>query len=85
MRRPRNPVPPNTVTVRSFVAAMDQFRQFMSELSQPFRSRERNASRRPSVTWATDEAEIIDLPALPLRRSAPAQCSPGEPPMTMTS
>ena len=37
MRRPKNPVPPNTATVRSFVAAMDQFRQFMSELSQPFR------------------------------------------------
>jgi len=31
-RLPRNPVPPNTVTVRPFVAAMTQIRQFMSEL-----------------------------------------------------
>ena len=31
MRRPKNPVPPNTVTVRFFVAAVDQFRQVMSE------------------------------------------------------
>src|ERR1017187_6308419 len=29
MRRPRKPVPPNTVTVRPFVATMIQFRQFM--------------------------------------------------------
>src|SRR5258708_4679041 len=29
MRRPRKPVPPNTVTVRSFVAAMVQIRQLM--------------------------------------------------------
>jgi hypothetical protein len=32
MRRPRNPVPPNTVTVRPFVATITQIRQFMSEL-----------------------------------------------------
>jgi hypothetical protein len=29
MRRPRKPVPPNTVTMRSFVATMIQIRQFM--------------------------------------------------------
>src|ERR1700730_5607410 len=29
MRRPRKPVPPNTVTVRSFVATMIQIRQLM--------------------------------------------------------
>src|SRR6266480_53810 len=32
MRRPRNPVPPNTVTVRPFVVTITQIRQFMSEL-----------------------------------------------------
>lgn len=32
MRRPRKPVPPNTVTVRSFVATMTQIRQFMLKL-----------------------------------------------------
>ena len=32
MRRPRKPVPPNTVTVRPFVATMIQIRQCMSEL-----------------------------------------------------
>src|SRR2546429_6367426 len=32
MRRPRNPVPPNTVTVQPFVATITQIRQFMSEL-----------------------------------------------------
>jgi hypothetical protein len=31
MRRPRKPVPPNTVTVRPLVAAMLQTCQFMSE------------------------------------------------------
>jgi hypothetical protein len=32
MRWPRNPVPPNTVTVRPFVTTITQIRQFMSEL-----------------------------------------------------
>jgi hypothetical protein len=32
MRRPRKPVPPNTVTVRPFVATTTQIRLFMSEL-----------------------------------------------------
>ena len=32
MRRPRKPVPPNTVTVRLFVATMTQIRQFTSEV-----------------------------------------------------
>src|SRR4029450_4852323 len=32
MRRPRNPVPPNTAMVRPFVATITQIRQFMSEL-----------------------------------------------------
>src|SRR5438552_7136269 len=32
MRRPRNPVPPNTVMVRPFVATITQVRQFTSEL-----------------------------------------------------
>jgi hypothetical protein len=30
MRRPRKPVPPNTVTVRPFVATMTQIGQFIS-------------------------------------------------------
>ena len=34
MRRPRNPVPPNTVTMRSFVA-MTQTRQFVPKLLMP--------------------------------------------------
>jgi hypothetical protein len=43
MRRPRKPVPPNTVTVRPFVATMIQIRQFLSwlltvEVEGPIRS-----------------------------------------------
>ncbi|WP_164987778.1 hypothetical protein [Bradyrhizobium betae] len=32
IRRPRNPVPPNTVAVRPLVATISQTRQFMSAL-----------------------------------------------------
>ena len=55
MRRPRKPVPPNTVTVRPFVATMIQIRQFMSELSlleveEPIRAIEKSLAMMKSST-----------------------------------
>src|SRR5687768_11393375 len=43
-RRPRNPVPPNTATVYSLVAAMAQIRQLRSELLISC------VAKKPSVT-----------------------------------
>src|SRR5437762_13698101 len=54
MRRPRKPVPPNTVTVRPFVTTMTQIRQFMCSVSllggEPIRAIEQSFAMMKSFT-----------------------------------
>jgi hypothetical protein len=59
MRRPRKPVPPNTVTVRPFVATMTQTRQFMSELRMLFVEEPIRRSSNRSILSATMKVVLM--------------------------
>src|SRR6202011_3473689 len=60
MRRPRKPVPPNTVTVRSFVATMIQIRQLMWDRTAV---RMRGATRRHTLRVDVEGQEYQRLVA----------------------
>src|SRR6185503_15838460 len=69
-RRPRKPVPPNTVMVRPFVTTMTKIRQFMSEQSllggeEPIRAIERSFAMMKSFTGSV--ARRVYLPSKYLR------------------